>query len=231
MVCKTLESYPKYVELKLEIMNIEKFRITLNSICILIVAIIAVLSFSWSLPKKEKDDTYDTATEYIRELHVSYQGVKSDLVDATQHYIDSVAPNSGLRALILVENCEKHGIPISFALAQGEIESHFGTKGLAFRTNSVWNVGAYDNTDIQDIRHKYNNPNDCVGPYLSLLDSNYLRDKTVEDLLESFVDINGNRYATDKYYESRLKTIYNYIRTNYHIDELQSKLNYYKVRL
>lgn len=212
-------------------MNIEKFRITLNSICILIVAIMAVLSFSWSFPKKEKDNAYDTATEYMRELHVSYQGVKSDLVDATQHYIDSVAPNSGLRALILVEKCEEYGIPISFILGQGELESHFGTKGLAYRTNSVWNVGAYDEHSLMDISHKYANPNDSVEPYLQLLDSNYLQNKTVEDLLESFVDINGNRYATDKYYESKLKTIYKHIQTNYHIDELQSRLNYYKVRL
>lgn len=212
-------------------MNIEKFRITLNSICILIVAIIAVLSFSWSFSKKEKDDAYDTATEYMRELHVSYQGVKSDLVDATQHYIDSVAPNSGLRALILVEKCEEYGIPISFILGQGELESHFGTKGLAYRTNSVWNVGAYDEHSLTDIPYKYANPNDSVKPYLQLLDSNYLQNKTVEDLLESFVDINGNRYATDKYYESKLKTIYKHIQTNYPIDELQSRLNYYKVRL
>ena len=132
-------------------MNIEKFRITLNSVCILIVAIIAVISFSWSFPREEKDDGYDTATEYMRELHMSYQGVKSDLVNITQHYIDSVAPNSGLRALILVEQCEKYGIPITFALAQGEVESHFGTTGLAFRTNSVWNVGAFDSYSYSEI--------------------------------------------------------------------------------
>lgn len=213
-------------------MNIEKFRITLNSICILIVAIIAVISFSWSYPREEKDDgLYDTAEEYMRELHTSYQGVKSDLVDVTQHYIDSVAPNSGLRALVLVENCEKYGIPVTFALAQGEIESHFGTKGLAFRTNSVWNVGAYDSYGIDDIQHRFGNPNDSVVPYLDLLVNNYLPGKIVEDLLENFVDINGNRYATDKYYESKLKTVYEHIQTNYHIDELQSRLNYYKVRL
>lgn len=213
-------------------MNIEKFRITLNSICILIVAIIAVISFSWSFPREGKDDgLYDTAEEYMRELHMSYQGVKSDLVDVTQHYIDSVAPNSGLRALILVENCEKYGIPVTFALAQGEVESHFGTKGLACRTNSIWNVGAYDGHSISDIQHKFNNPNDSVIPYLDLLVNNYLPNKTVEDLLENFIDINGNRYATDKYYESKLKSTLEYIRSHYTIDELQSRLNYYKVRL
>ena len=213
-------------------MNIEKFRITLNSICILIVAIIAVISFSWSYPREEKDDgLYDTAEEYMRELHTSYQGVKSDLVDAVQHYIDSVAPNSGLRALILVENCEEYRVPVTFALAQGEIESHFGTKGLAFRTNSVWNVGAYDGHSLKDISHTYANPNDSVIPYLELLTNNYLQGKTFEDLLESYVDINGNRYASDKYYESKLKSTLKYIQDHSAIDELQSRLNYYKVRL
>lgn len=213
-------------------MNIEKFRITLNSICILIVAIIAVISFSWSFPREEKDDgLYDTAEEYMRELHTSYQGIKSDLVDVTQHYIDSVAPNSGLRALILVENCEKYGIPVTFTLAQGEIESHFGTKGLAYRTNSVWNIGAFDDYSISDIQYKFGNPNDSILPYLRLLSDRYLLNRTVEDLLENFVDIDGNRYASDKHYESKLKSTLEYIRNHYAIDELQSRLNYYKVRL
>lgn len=215
-------------------MNIEH-QVTLNSIinsiCLVIVAVFAILAFTWSMPKQEEQTGYDTATEYIRELQTSYQGVKSDLVDLTQHYIDSVAPNSGLRALILVENCEKYGIPITFALAQGEIESHFGTKGLAFRTNSIWNVGAYDGHDYSSISHKFSNPNDSVVPYLDLLTANYLPGKTVEDLLDSFVDINGNRYASDKYYETKLKDKIKYITDNYRIDEIQERLNYYKVRL
>lgn len=215
-------------------MNIEH-QVTLNSIinsiCLVIVAVFAILAFTWSVPKQEEQNGYDTATEYMRELQTSYQGVKSDLVDLTQHYIDSVAPNSGLRALILVENCEKYGIPITFTLAQGEIESHFGTKGLAYRTNSIWNVGAYDGHSIMDISHKYPNPNDSVVPYLELLVNNYLPGKTVEDLFDSFTDINGNRYASDKYYETKLKEKVKYITDKYQIDELQERLNYYKVRL
>lgn len=202
-----------------------------TSLCLIIVSILTVYVVTWIKPDKEENVGYDTATEYIRELQISYQGVKSDLVDLTQHYIDSVAPNSGLRALILVENCEKYGIPITFTLAQGEIESHFGTTGLAYRTNSVWNIGAFDGYNINDIQHKFNNPNDSVLPYLELLVNNYLPSKTVEDLLESFVDINGNRYASDKHYEAKLSAKYQYIIDNYRIDELQERLNYYKVRL
>ena len=196
------------------------------SILLLIISLVSLLN--WVFPKEKK---YDTATEYMKELHVKYQGVKSDLVDATQNYIDSIAPNSNLRALILVEKCEEYKIPITFVLAQGELESKFGTTGLAYRTNSIWNVGAYDNYDIKDIKIKYENPNDSVEPYLNLLNSNYLNGKTIEDLLDSFTDINGNRYATDKYYESKLKTIHNYILTNHSIDSLQARLNYYKIRL
>ena len=203
----------------------------INSICLLLVAIFAILAFTWSIPKHEEQTGYDTATEYIRELHVQYNGVKAELVDVTQHYIDSVAPNSGLRALILVEQCEKYGIPISFALAQGEIESHFGTTGLAHRTNSVWNVGAYDSYSLSDITYKFSNPNNSVVPYLELLISNYLPNKTVEDLLDNFVDINGNRYASDTYYETKLKSKIDYIKEHYRIDELQERLNYYKIRL
>lgn len=196
------------------------------SVILLIISLVSLLN--WVFPREEK---YDTATEYMKELHVKYQGVKSDLVDATQNYIDSIAPNSNLRALILVERCEEYKIPITFVLAQGELESKFGTTGLAYRTNSIWNVGAYDNHDIKDIKIKYENPNDSVEPYLNLLNSNYLNGKTIEDLLDSFTDINGNRYATDKYYESKLKIIHNYILTNHNIDSLQARLNYYKIRL
>lgn len=196
------------------------------SVSLLIISLVSLLN--WVFPREEK---YDTAIEYMKELHVKYQGVKSDLVDATQNYIDSIAPNSNLRALILVEKCEEYKIPITFVLAQGELESKFGTTGLAYRTNSIWNVGAYDNYDIKNIKIKYKNPNDSVEPYLNLLNSNYLNGKTIEDLFDSFTDINGNRYATDKYYESKLKTIHNYILTNHSIDSLQARLNYYKIRL
>lgn len=210
----------------------EKVKTTLYKVSmflsVFILISLALLILNWVFPREEK---YDTAIEYMKELHVKYQGVKSDLVDATQNYIDSIAPNSNLRALILVEKCEEYKIPITFVLAQGELESKFGTTGLAYRTNSIWNVGAYDNYDIKNIKIKYENPNDSIEPYLSLLDSNYLNGKTVEDLFDSFIDINGNRYATDKYYESKLKTIHNYILTNHNIDSLQARLNYYKIRL
>lgn len=174
---------------------------------------------------------YDINSEYYKELELKFYGVKSDLVDEVQNYIDSVAPCSNLRAFELVEHCERHNVDIKFALAQGEIESHFGTKGMASKTNSIWNVGAFDGYDFRSIRNKYQNPNQSIEPYLMLLNKKYLVGKIEMDLLDKYESIDGNRYASDKYYEEKLKNKYNFILNKTKIDSLQNKLNYYRVRL
>ena len=51
------------------------------------------------------------------------------------------------------------------------------------------------------------------------------------DLLDKYESIDGYRYATDKFYEEKLKNKYNYILNKTKIDSLQNKLKYYKDRL
>lgn len=174
---------------------------------------------------------YDFTTEYYKELELKFSGVKSDLVDEVQNYIDSIAPYSNLRAFELVENCEKYNVDIKFVLAQGEVESHFGTKGMASKTNSIWNVGAFDGYDLKHIRTRYNNSNQSIEPYLILLNKKYLINKIELDLLDKYESVDGYRYATDKFYEEKLKNKYNYILSKTKIDSLQNQLKYYKDRL
>ena len=129
------------------------------------------------------------------------------------------------------ELCEKYNIEVKFALAQGEVESHFGTKGLAIKTNSVWNVGAYDGYSYSKImNYKYSHPNESIEPYLKLLYEKYLTSETEAGLLKRFVDHNGNRFASDKNYEEKLNYKYKYISNNTKIDSLNSQLNYWKVK-
>lgn len=174
---------------------------------------------------------YDFTTEYYKELELKFSGAKSDLVDEVQNYIDSIAPYSNLRAFELVENCEKYNVDIKFVLAQGEVESHFGTKGMASKTNSIWNVGAFDGYDLKHIRTRYNNSNQSIEPYLILLNKKYLINKIELDLLDKYESVDGYRYATDKFYEEKLKNKYNYILSKTKIDSLQNQLKYYKDRL
>ena len=102
-------------------------------------------------------DKYTYAYDCIKEAEIAYWDYKSALVNEVQNYITSVAPNSNLRGYAIVEECEKYNVDICFVLAQGEIESHFGTKGIASKLNCVFNVGIYDNkTSSEHINNAIN---------------------------------------------------------------------------
>ena len=181
---------------------------------------------------RDKTVHHDFEIDQLKEYELKYWETKAQLVDEVQNYINTVAPTSNLRACILVDACEKYNIEVKFALAQGEIESHFGTKGLASKTNSVWNVGAYDGHFYSKIMgtYKYSHPNESIEPYLKLLYEKYLTNEVEEGLLSNFVDHNGNRFASDKNYEERLKYKYNYIGNNTQIDSLTTQLQYWAVK-
>ena len=181
---------------------------------------------------RDKTIHHDFEIDQLKEYELKYWETKAQLVDEVQNYINTVAPTSNLRACVLVDACEKYSIEVKFALAQGELESHFGTKGLASKTNSVWNVGAYDGHFYSKIMgtYKYSHPNESIEPYLKLLYEKYLTNEVEEGLLRNFVDHNGNRFASDKNYEERLKYKYKYIGNNTQIDSLTSRLNYWRVK-
>ena len=84
---------------------------------------------------------------------------------------------------------------------------------LHLKTNSVWNVGAFDGYSAdKQIRKGYGfkHPDYSIEPYLKLLTTRYLIEgKTEEELLDNFVDINGNRYASCEEYESKLRCKWN----------------------
>ena len=181
---------------------------------------------------RDKTVHHDFEIDQLKEYELKYWETKAQLVDEVQNYINTVAPTSNLRACVLVDACEKYNIEVKFALAQGEIESCFGTKGLTAKTNSVWNVGAYDGHSYFKIKnvYKYSHPNESIEPYLKLLYEKYLTSETEAGLLKRFVDHNGNRFASDKNYEEKLNYKYKYISNNTKIDSLNSQLNYWKVR-
>ena len=184
------------------------------------------------LKKHHSEKTYSYALDCVKEAEYKYWQCKAELIDEVQNYISSVAPTSNLRGYALVEECEKYGIDICFALAQGEIESHFGTKGLGAKINNVWNVGVFDGKTLSEIHNIYKNqnPNESIRPYLELLSTNYLVNKLEADLLENFVDVNGKRYATYPKYEEALRSKYNYIIENTKINEKLAMTHSYAIK-
>lgn len=168
-----------------------------------------------------KYDKYSYAYDCLKEAEITYWDYKCTLVNEVQNYITAVAPSSNLRGYAIVEECEKYNIDICFVLAQGEIESHFGTKGIASKLNCVFNVGIYDNKTAEEIESKYqfHCPNESIDPYLKLLTHRYLVNKTEQDLMRKFVDIDNKRYASDPEYEVKISNKYKNIIENTKINE------------
>lgn len=172
---------------------------------------------------------------YRSRTELAMEGVRDEIVSEIDNYIDSVAADSGLNGIKLFELCEKYGVDVRFAIAQGEAESHFGTKGMAAKTNIVWNVKTYDGDTLEDIKKRgahFKHPDESIEPYLLLLVNSYFVDgKTEEDMFINFVNKDGNRYASNPKYESMVLNIYNRINNETKLKKLLKEYRRYKMIL
>jgi hypothetical protein len=175
-----------------------------------------------------------TRDVYIERLDSKYFAVREELACEVDRYIQEVAPGAILSPLKLIELCAKYNVDLRFVLAQGHLESHFGTRGSASKTHSVFNVGAYDGHSAERQRKNgfaYEHPDQSIKPYLKLLNSRYLVNKTEFDLLQQFVDINGKRYASNLKYEGLLQEKFQYIDKYTNITEIYNQYKMYKLQL
>lgn len=194
---------------------------------LLFVVIIFCVCFNF---KTENTKKYYIESETIPSTSYDVlEIVKQEMIEEVDKYITKTAPKSKLKAEVLVDECLNHNVDLVFVIAQAQAESHFGTKGLASKTNSVWNVGAYDKFDYVRInkKYKYKDPNKSIKPYLNLLTNRYLVNKTEKDLMKNFVDKHNKRYASNKSYEKDLNRLYRQICNNTRINNLQDE--YYDI--
>lgn len=171
----------------------------------------------------------------VRDLQLKTDSAKTLLANEISKYINKVAPKSKLNSRNIIDLCDKYDVDIRLVLAQGHIESHFGTKGTAKRTNSVFNVGAFDGHSAnKQIKNGYGftHPDYSVEPYLKLLKERYLvNNKTEQDLLKRFVDKNGNRYASAPQYESYLRAKWRHFDNQTNISKTYNEYNNFKKQL
>jgi len=161
----------------------------------------------------------ETTTNFILEekLYVSQlqTKMKENLISEVEKYIKKTAPESKLNSEFLVNKCLEYNVDITFVLSQALLESHLGTKGKARSTNSVWNVGTYDNGKIL---YRYKHPDESVEPYLKLINENYLTYinsfgdtiyKDIGHLIEDkgYTNYYGARFASAREYEKGMRRI------------------------
>ena len=192
---------------------------------ILFAIMIGLLTFQLSKPKS--DFWYAI---YQERTELKYWSSKDSLVAAIDNYIITTAPESTVDGLFLLNKCQEYNVDLVFVLAQATLESNFGTTGMAKKTNSVFNIGAYDGKSIYAIssKYKYENPNLSIDPYLTLLNDSYLDGKSEEELLNNFVNKHGKRYASYKNYEKELQIIIKKIEDNTDIVKAYSRFLKYQ---
>lgn len=189
----------------------------------LLVTFFITFPMSSTISMENKIDSYNNITEEKITINEK-DSIKNLLVTEVNSYIKGIAPSSKLDGEILVDMCYAYNIDIVFVLAQGQIESHYGTRGTAYKTNSVFNVGAYDGYSASRQCKNgfgFSHPNESVEPFLILLTNNYLTNgKTINDLMISYVNHLGMRYASNTRYEYMLKSVYSKINKNTNIGVL-----------
>lgn len=156
---------------------------------------------------------------------INRQFVAQQLESEVSKYIEEYAPTSSMTSEAIVSKCLVKDYPISLLLAQAHIESHFGTKGRATKTNSVFGIGAYDDGTSKSF---YESPDAAIDSYLDLMINYYLKDNPPLEVLKRGLTRGQYRYASDPDYEWKLIRKMNQINSEYHIEKLQEIYNLLK---
>ena len=166
------------------------------------ILLITIVLFALMTKKSIAPNSIVTETQYETQI---YQALTMILIQKVDSYIKFYGPSSSVSAEKLVRICDEYNFDLRLMLAQGLLESHFGTQGMAAITNSVFNVGSFDNGTVL---YTYEEPNESIEPYVHLIKNNYLVNKSVEDLLQKrFVNYDGKRYSSSWTYERKLRGI------------------------
>ena len=105
---------------------------------------------------------------------------------------------------ILIRECSKNDFDIYLALAQAELETKHGQKGIGRSRNSLF--GIYKT---------YSSVEASICDYIRVVKTYYLTgSKTSKHLLRSYTNDSGRRYAGNKTYEQELSKVYNRIKNN-----------------
>lgn len=139
-----------------------------------------------------------------KKVKTNYPTLKGELSEQDiQGYINAKSKGpSPLSAKDYMEVSAKYDVPVDILLAQGALESNFGTRGMAVGTKNVGNVGNNGNTGKKTQMDSYR---DGLEKMASLLSRRYRpEDGDWSSLLDNFVNDKGYRYAEEEGYEEAL---------------------------
>lgn len=180
-----------------------------------LICLSAMLCLSYS-PSKTNNSS-EIVIGSISEQENLKENLKVDLINEVKSYISSNSKHSDESLIVeiseqIVNKALDNHIDICFILAQGHIETAFGSYGIGKSKKSIF--GVYKN---------YSSYTDCIDFYINLLRKHYLVNKSEQDLMNNYVSKQGYRYAENLSYEHTLKKCYNKIKTSTSIFKIQEK--------
>jgi hypothetical protein len=205
--------------------NIDDLKIKIKKLLLAGIAISTIIGVinKANISDKEKEELINTtiALEDTKENEIFDEEYQRK-VDACREYMEYALRNqnytlesTGLKPETLVDASIRKNFDLAFLMAVAHQESCFGATARARRTNSVFSVGLWDDGRNMVI---YSDPNESVDDYIDLINNSYLvNGKQLLDLLvpNSFVNKDGNRYASDTAYEGKIKYLRNKILKKY----------------
>ena len=186
-------------------------------ICLL-VCLSALFSFGYySSICFSENSNLEIINDSINKKELLKENLKNDLTSEVSTYILN---NSKHTDKLFVTEISEHivnkaldnHIDICFILAQGHLETAFGSYGIGKSKKSIFGVYKHYESYIE-----------CIDYYVYLLCNSYLVNKTEKQLMNNYINKNGYRYAEDKNYEYKLKNYYSKVNNSTSISELQSK--------
>lgn len=191
-----------------------------------LICLSALFGFGYySYVHSSKNDNCEIKIDSIKKKEILQENSKKDLKkDLKKNLTNEVSmyilDNSKHKDTSFVIEISEHivnraldnHIDICFILAQGHLETHFGSYGIGKSRKSIFGVYKY-----------YGSYTECIDYYINLLSRSYLVNKTEKQLMENYVNKSGYRYAGDKQYEHKLKNFYYKVNKSTSISMLQKK--------
>ena len=152
-------------------------------------ALIIYIIFTLSINNYTITNNYNI----IMDEYIEYAETANSILTNYKHKFDGyILAKSWIQTKLKYEI----DIPVTLALAQAQLESGFGTKGLGREKNNPYNIRKGNGEYV-----RYKTMEEGILAYYELMATKYLSCKDIDELLENFTNCNNKRYAEYPQYE------------------------------
>jgi flagellum-specific peptidoglycan hydrolase FlgJ len=176
-----------------------------------LISILIIISYPLLTSAKEKEKEIKAEEEIKKHYNDS---IRLSYSIQAQKYLDrkvfKSTPLTGeMLAECAIQTYDSTGIlvPVELVLAQAQVESGMGRKGRS-PINNPFNIGEWNKRTVT----VFKSTRQGVQSYFNRMASDYLSCRSMDSLLQNFVNCQGYRYAGSKTYERKIRNQIQFIK-------------------